>query len=280
MLPLIDYHIHERRSRDALTTSIPEYIKVAEERGITEIAFTNHLITEGLYTELSIKLSEIPEYIEEIRQAQAGTKVRLLAGLEVDYFPEEERHLETIISEHDFDFILGSTHFINGVYLGSKTKAEKFFINRSISKSADEYYTTWGKAVESGLFDVMAHPDYWRKYLHFYGKSATWQNYGSVVFEALEKAAKCGVGIEVNTAGIIAGTGHFYPIPEFLLAAHEAGIEIVTVGSDSHTAGALGFKAEEAAKRLYETGFTSMSTFKGRRNKKIPIDDILKKHRP
>ena len=280
MLPLIDYHIHERRSRDALTTSIPEYIKVAEERGVTEIAFTNHLITEGLYTELSIKLSEIPEYIEEIRQAQAGTKVRLLAGLEVDYFPEEERHLETIISEHDFDFILGSTHFINGVYLGSKTKAEKFFINRSISKSADEYYTTWGKAVESGLFDVMAHPDYWRKYLHFYGKSATWQNYGSVVFEALEKAAKCGVGIEVNTAGIIAGTGHFYPIPEFLLAAHEAGIEIVTVGSDSHTAGALGFKAEEAAKRLYETGFTSMSTFKGRRNKKIPINDILRKHRP
>ena len=280
MLPLIDYHIHERRSRDALTTSIPEYIKVAEERGITEIAFTNHLITEGLYTELSIKLSEIPEYIEEIRQAQAGTKVRLLAGLEVDYFPEEERHLETIISEHDFDFILGSTHFINGVYLGSKTKAEKFFINRSISKAADEYYTTWRKAVESGLFDVMAHPDYWRKYLYFYGKSATWQNYGSVVFEALEKAAECGVGIEVNTAGIIAGTGHFYPIPEFLLAAHGAGIEIVTVGSDSHTAGALGFKAEEAAKRLYETGFTSMSTFKGRRNKKIPIDDILRKHRP
>ena len=276
---MIDYHVHERHSRDAITARIPEYLVSAESRGVHEIAFTTHLITIGPDVDISIREDEIHEYIEDIRSAQEHTRIRLLAGLEVDYFPGEERHLGSILSENEFDFILGSIHYINGVDIGSQTQAEEYFARRPINKAADEYYAVWKRAIESGLFDVMAHPDYWRKYLHFYGKSATWQNYGSVVFEALEKAAECGVGIEVNTAGVIAGTGHFYPIPEFLLAANEAGIEIVTIGSDSHTAGALGFKAEEAAKRLYETGFTFMSTFKGRRNKKIPINDILIKHR-
>ena len=112
----------------------------------------------------------------------------------------------------------------------------------------------WKRAIESGLFDVMAHPDYWRKYLHFFGKNAGWGDYGSVVIEALESAAKEGVGIEVNTAGVRAGTGHFYPLQEFLLAAHEAGIDTVTVGSDSHTAGTLGDHLDEAVKQLIDSG--------------------------
>jgi histidinol-phosphatase (PHP family) len=274
---MIDYHVHERHSRDASTAFVPEYIAVAEAQGITEIAFTTHLITVGPDVDLSIKEAEIPEYIGEIRSAQDSTKVRLLAGLEVDYFPGQERHLESILRGHDFDFILGSTHYINGVDIGSRTQAEGFFQGRTIRNAADEYYSTWKKAIESGLFDVMAHPDYWRKYLHFYGKNVSWGDYGSVVIEALESAARKGVGIEVNTAGVRAGTGHFYPLQEFLLAAYEAGIDTVTVGSDSHTAGTLGDHLNEAAKQLKMAGFTHLSTFKARSKTRVPIESMLRR---
>ena len=272
---MIDYHVHEKHSRDASTAKIPEYIAVAEARGISEIAFTAHMITIGPDVEISIREEEIPEYLEEIRTAQEGTKVRLLAGLEVDYFTSEERHLEDILKSHEFDFILGSTHYINGVDIGSQTQAGEFFANRPIREAADEYYRVWQRAIETGLFDVMAHPDYWRKYLHFYGKTATWRDFGQVVFDALDAAAEYDVGIEVNTAGERAGTSHYYPLQEFLVASHEARIKAVTVGSDSHTASTLGYHLEDAARQLKMAGFTHISTFRERRNTRVSIDEIL-----
>jgi histidinol-phosphatase (PHP family) len=275
---LIDYHVHERHSRDATTAGIPEYIVSAEARGVHEIAFTTHLITIGPDVAISIHEDEIPEYIEDIRKAQKHTGVKLLVGLEVDYFPGEERHLENILSSHDFDFILGSTHYINGVDIGSQTQAEGYFADRPLSRAADEYYTVWKRAIESGLFDVMAHPDYWRKYLHFYGKTASWGEYGSRVYDALESAADNGIGIEVNTAGERAGTGHFYPLQEFLVAAYEVGIKTVTIGSDSHTAGTLGYRLDEAARMLKAAGFNSLSSFEARKSKKTPIDTLLRKN--
>jgi histidinol-phosphatase (PHP family) len=111
---------------------IPEYVKSAEIRGVTEIAFTTHLITIGPDTDLSIRDDEIPEYIEEIHKAQKETNVKLLAGLEVDYFPEEEHHLEKILSGHDFDFILGSTHTLMASTLALKD-------NRSVSFPTGPY---------------------------------------------------------------------------------------------------------------------------------------------
>lgn len=274
---MIDYHVHERHSRDAATAKIPEYVAAAEARGISEIAFTTHMITVGPDVDISIREEEIPEYIGEIRAAQEGTRVRLLAGLEVDYFPGEERHLETILRGNDFDFILGSTHYINGVDIGSQTQAGGFFANRPIREAADEYYRVWKRAIETGLFDVMAHPDYWRKYLRYYGRTAAWGDFGQVVFDALDAAAEHGVGIEVNTAGERAGTGHYYSLQEFLVAAHEAGVKAVTVGSDSHTAGTLGYHLEDAARQLKAAGFTHMSTFRGRRNTRVGIDEMLKR---
>lgn len=274
---MIDYHVHERHSRDASTAMIQEYIASAEARGIHEIAFTTHLITVGPDIVISIREDEIPEYLEDIRRAQANTKVKLLAGLEVDYFPGEERHLERVLDNYNFDFILGSTHYINGVDIGSRTQAKDFFADRQIKQATDEYFNVWKRAIESGLFDVMAHPDYWRKYLHFYGKTAMWSDYGSAVFNALQAAADNGVGIEVNTAGERSGTGRFYPIQEFLIAAHEIGIDTVTVGSDSHTAGTLGYKLDEAARALREAGFTAINSFEKRRSHRIPFDVMPKR---
>ncbi len=276
---MIDYHVHERRSRDASTALIPGYIVQAEARGVHEICFTNHFITIGPDVAISIKEEEIAGYIEDVHKARETTKIRLLAGLEVDFFPGEERHIEKLLDDHDLDFVLGSTHYINGVDIGSQMQAKGYFNGRRIREAADEYYSTWRRAIETGLFDVMAHPDYWRKYLHFFGKSAPWGEYGSNVFEALQSAADNEVGIEVNTAGERAGTGHFYPIQEFLVAAYEAGLKNVTVGSDSHTAGTLGYRLEEAARMLSVAGFKEMSSFEKRRSRRTPIAEMLRRTR-
>ncbi|MBN2334187.1 histidinol-phosphatase HisJ family protein, partial [Candidatus Bathyarchaeota archaeon] len=230
--PRIDYHVHESHSRDAPTATLQALIEAAEEKGLTEVAFTTHLIVTGPDIYLGVQPGELPEYFESIERAQDDTDVRLRAGLEIDYFPDHERHLEEMIEEYPLDFSMGSTHYINGVDIGSRTDARRFFDGRPLSAAADEYFTVWGHAAESGLFDVLSHPDYWRKFLHTArSEPPRFDEYGSVYLDALRLLVENDVGFEVNTSAVRTGLSEFYPVRGFLEAAHESGVRTVTVGS-------------------------------------------------
>ena len=270
-----DYHVHECHSRDAPGATLPAIIHEAEERGIREIALTTHLIVAGPDIYLSVHMDELDEYFLDIEEAQDDTDVVLRAGLEVDYFPGEEKRLEKIIDEHPLDFSLGSIHYIKGVDIGSRVGASSFFEGRPLCEAADEYFTAWKMAAESGLFDVLAHPDYWRKHLQTVrSEPATLEDYGSVYQDALLTLAERGVGLEVNTSSTKVGLTEFYPVQDFLRAAYESGVTTVTVGSDAHMPSTLGYRLDEAAANLRRAGFKSISTFKGRRNQAHQIDRL------
>ena len=270
-----DYHVHECHSRDAPSATLPAIIHEAEERGIREIALTTHLIVSGPDVYLGVQMDELDEYFQGIEKAQDYTDVVLRAGLEVDYFPGEEKRLGKIIDEHPLDFSLGSVHYVNGVDIGSRVQASSFFEGRPLCEAADEYFTVWKMAAESGLFDVLAHPDYWRKHLQTVrSEPATLEDYGSVYQDALLTLAERGVGLEVNTSSTKVGLTEFYPVQDFLRAAYESGVTTVTVGSDAHSPSSLGYRLDEAAANLSRAGFNSVSTFKGRRNQKHQIDGL------
>jgi len=243
-----DYHVHECRSRDTENATLPAIVREAEEKGVREIALTTHLIVAGPDIHLSIRMDELDEYFRDIERAQSDTDVVLRAGLEVDYFPDEERRLEKIVDEHPLDYCLGSVHYINGVDIGSRG---------------------------SGLFDVLAHPDYWRKFLQTVrSEPAAIEDYGSVYRDALRTLAEEGVGFEVNTSSTKVGLTEFYPVQGFLKAAYESGVSTVTVGSDTHTPSKIGYRLDEAAANLRRAGYESISTFRGRRNQKHQIDGL------
>jgi len=274
--PVIDYHVHESHSRDAPTATIQSIIEAAEAKGVEEVAFTSHLILEGPDMYLGVQMDELDGYFRQVEEAQRDTAVRLRAGLEVDYFSSQERQIEAIIDEHPLDYVLGSTHYINGVDVGSRVEAKKFFMGRPLGEAADEYFAVWKKAVESGLFDSMAHPDYWRKFLHTArAEPATWDEYGEVVAEAIDSLVSSDVGVEVNTSATRHGLGGFYPVRGFLEAAHGAGVRKVTLGSDTHVPEVLGYLIPEAAGLLSEVGFRQVSTFKGRVNSSISLSRLL-----
>ncbi len=270
-----DYHVHESHSRDAHDATLQAIIHAAEERGVREIALTSHLIVKGPDMYLSVRMDELDEYFQGIWEAQEDTDVVLRAGLEVDYFPGEEKRLEKIIDEHPLDYCLGSIHYLNGVDIGSRKGARNFFTGRPLHEAADEYFTAWGVAAESGLFDALAHPDYWRKHLAAVRvEPAAIEDYGSAYREALLSLAERGVGLEVNTSSDKVGLTEFYPVQGFLKEAYESGVTTVTVGSDAHTPSALGRRLDEAAASLRRAGFESISTFKGRRNQTRRIDSL------
>jgi len=272
-----DFHIHERHSGDARGANVVDYCRVAEERGFDEICFTTHLIITGPDTDHSVPPDKIQEYVEEIESVGESTSVKLRTGLEVDYFPEEERRLGRILDEHALDFVLGSMHYIRGFDIGARPGSMAFFGGRRIEESLDIYYEGWTEAIESGLFDVMAHPDYWRKYLHLtHHEQPSFKDYGQTVLKAIDSLKSCGVGVEVNPSGHRHGIGDCYPKLEFLLAIREAGIETVTIGSDCHSIDRLGENLEEAVMRLREAGYSEVSVFRERRNSRIRLSEIIK----
>ncbi len=271
-----DYHTHESYSKDARSTKIEDYIVAAQKLGIEELAVTTHQIITGDYSDFGIQPYQIPEYIDNIHRLDETTDVRLKVGLEMDYFPSAERELEALVDEYPFDFILGSTHFIDKFDVGSRNDTPQFFANRSIRDATAEYFDVWCMAVESGLFDVMAHPDYWRRYLYLVRpEPVDFSEYGDVQ-EAIDSLVSYGVGIEVNSSGKRYHDNMQYPIKEFLVAAHEAGVKRITIGSDSHVPDTLGYWLPEAVDLLNDVGFKYVSTFDGRKNTAHPIDSVVR----
>ena len=270
-----DFHVHERHSSDAPGATVEGYCRIAEARGMEEIGFATHFIIAGPDTDHGIPPELIPEYVREIEEAQETTRVRLRIGLEVDYFPGEERRLASVLDEHPLDFVLGSLHYIRGYDIGSRRGSVAFFSRRPLREALDVYYRGWREAVESGLFDVMAHPDYFRKYLPLTRPDpVAFEDYGPAAIEAIDSLRSYGVGVEVNASGYRHGIGDCYPSLDFLRAAREAGVEAVTLGSDSHSHDGLGAWLGEAVRRLEEAGYTHVSVYEGRRNRRLSLAEV------
>ena len=270
-----DYHVHESHSSDAPGATVEKYCSMAEARGIDEVAFTTHLIIVGPDVDVGVTPSQIPDYLEEIQRARDSTSVELRAGLEVDYFPEEEARLGRILDEHPLDFVLGSLHYIRGHDIGTRQGSVDFFGGRPLKEALDVYFMGYREAVESCLFDAMAHPDYFRKHISLtHEEPVTWEQYGSAVYEAIESMKSSGVGFEVNSSGWRHGVEGVYPVNGFLKAAREVGVDNVTVGSDSHSVDALGVNTLMAVQRLEEAGYDHICIFEGRKNRRVSISEV------
>jgi histidinol-phosphatase (PHP family) len=270
---LMDYHVHDYRSRDAPFAKIEDYVSEAEKRGIKEIAFTTHLIVSGQDKSTSIKLHEIEDYLSDIWKIGEETQVCLKTGFEVDYIPKDEKSIAKILDEYNLDFVLGSIHDVHGLNITVNNPSNLFFHSKRTSEVLDEYYHLWKMAVESELFDVMSHPDYFRKIVN---EKIHWSQYGNVVYEAIDALKSHEVGFEINTSGYRHGIDDNFPRDEFIQTAIDSGVKIITLGSDSHLTATIGYRLKDAAKTLDDLGIKQVSTFTERREKKVSINKILK----
>jgi histidinol-phosphatase (PHP family) len=272
-----DYHIHESYSSDAPLATPEKYSKVAERRGIDEVCFTTHLVLTGPDIQHGISPENITSYLRDIELAQETTDVTLRTGLEIDWFPEVEREIEEVLDEHVIDYVLGSLHYVRGIDIGSRRQAPSFFLGKDLVDTLDIYFEEMGRAAESGLFDVIAHPDYFRKYLGLtHEMPVSFEEYGSKVLDAFDSFKRNSVGIEVNSSGFRHGIKDVYPIKGFMAVARKAGIETVTVGSDSHSVADLGRNTIRAARRLQKDGYTYICVFKGRKSRRVKLTEVIK----
>ena len=133
------------------------------------------------------------------------------------------------------------------------------------------YFEVVERAVRSGLFDVIGHLDIYRRHgLNFYGGQLLKTHQG-LVEELLSEMGKREVGLEINTAGWRHGQNEPYPSLTLLKEALERGITVITLGSDAHRLGDLGYGIEKAACLAKAAGYDAICTFRRRRHRSLVL---------
>jgi histidinol-phosphatase (PHP family) len=267
-----DYHVHPDYSLDASGT-IDQYCQKALELDLKEICFTTHYDTdpkrkdEDPFMRIDGKIVPLSEenvksYIEDVRRANEvyspmGLSVK--AGLEVDYAPHIEERLRKDLASLDLDYILGAVHCLDHIAISASKEAESYFKRKSLKELCLEYYEVLGKAVETDLFDAIAHLDIYRKYGQaFYGEEVLTAHRG-LVEPVLELMVENDVGMEINTGLLRKGHKEFSPGLEILNLALKINVKIIAFGSDAHKVSHLGKDIKEAyllvetLKRMAET---------------------------
>lgn len=267
---LIDYHLHTAVTIDGRMTEV-QACERAVLLGIPEIAFTNHIMhTEPEYT---VSPASFAEHCERVRVCQGRyPELTIRLGLEVDYYDGREAEIAATLEQyegiagHPIDLVLGSVHHLNGVFFSAKKEAPVLFLSKSTASLYRDYFTLATKAVQSRLFDVMAHPDLIKKYDGELTTRLPFEQYRDVVEPYVDALLTCGVGLEVNTKGFKLKIGQAYPTEElltlYLSRAKEMGIEpVITLGSDAHKVDDVGGFISDGALLLNRLGQGSVASF-------------------
>ena len=232
-----NYHTHTNRCGHAGVASDKEYVEYAKQVGITQLGFTDHVpVSELEYqdSEQRMHISDVDEYITSIRQLQQeNPNMKIMCGFEAEFDPMKEQFLGELRDKVDY-MILGQ-HFV------------PYGMSKLPQKNNPEYPIQYAemlcRAMESGIFDIVAHPDIFMQFrdsLDTEEKKNLFMLNAKIASQAIcDKAKELGIPIELNFGGINKGTimqdGQLaYPHSEFWQIAAETGVSVL-YGIDAHT---------------------------------------------
>jgi histidinol-phosphatase (PHP family) len=303
---LTDYHLHLRPDELGATPAeyftqdnVKRYRDAADEHGISELGVSEHIyrFTQALdvwqhplWREFAH--DDIDEYCRFVRE---DTGLRL--GIEADFIPGAEDRVANLLEARDFDYVVGSVHFLADHALdmddysvwgparssparSSPARAgpahpSPIHPGRSAEDIWREYFRTLGEAARSGLFDILAHPDL----VKVWGRTrprpeGDLRRYYEL---ALDGIAESGVAIEVSTAGLRKHADEIYPAPALLQMCVEAGAP-VALSSDAHRPRDVGADYDRALELLESVGVTELCVFERRERRLEPITRVSTPH--
>ncbi|MGI9149071.1 MAG: histidinol-phosphatase HisJ family protein [Chloroflexota bacterium] len=262
-LPLVDYHVHTARCGHA-TGAMERYVERAIEAGLTELGFSDHLFLYWLPPdqrdpELGMAEWEHDFYIEDVercRRQYAGDIVIRLST-EADFIPGHEAELETILGRYDWDYVIGSVHFIDGWGFDDGRYVDAFRA-WDIDALYARYFDLVGASAETGLFDTIGHADLVKKFGH-----RPTCDQSEVYARLAARLARAGVTVEVNTAGLRKPCREIYPHPDLLRACRRGGVP-VTLGSDAHAPAEVAADLDSATRLMYQVGYQDFVRYEHR----------------
>ena len=255
---MFDFHMHSHVSFDGRDLGW-NMAKAAVKAGLKEICFTDHMDYDPLDPahKLHFDLSDYNKEYAELKTP--GLTIR--KGFEFGMLPDNQDQFAKDITLRDWDFVIGSVHFVDDldVYYPAywEGKTPYYAILRSFEDTlhcvrTHEHFDVLGHLTYLGKCD--ANPE---------KKPILYKDYWEVADEIMKILAEKGKGMELNTSGMDR-CGVYLPGEEYLRRFKELGGEIVTVGSDAHHSDRVGQYCMEACKSVQNI-FGYVCTFAGRK---------------
>jgi len=220
---IANYHTHTFRCHHASGTE-REYVQNAVDRGLKTLGFSDHcpyFFEDGYYSTHRMLPEELEDYIQTIRdlQKEFAGKIRLLIGLEVEYYPKFFSKLKDFLDGYPLDYLILGQHFLGN-------EMDKQHASR---ESDDEARLAWytdqtAEALQTGLFSCFAHPDMFR----FTGDGDVYRKYAE---KQIQNCMNLQIPMEVNLLG--ASEGRHYPRKDYFSLVGAMGASVV-VGCDAH----------------------------------------------
>ncbi|MCM1267387.1 MAG: histidinol-phosphatase HisJ family protein [Bacteroidales bacterium] len=260
-----DFHLHTSFSGDS-DTPMEEMILRGIELGLTEMCFTEHNDFD-----FPVSDAEPADFWElnpdaylydflKLREKYAD-RISLLYGVELGLQPHLSKKNAAFAKEHDYDFIIGSSHICHG--------RDPYYFSFYEGRSQEEAYLEYFESILENLksysnFDVYGHLDYVVRYGPAKDDDYSYERYQEIFDAILTKLVDMEKGIEVNTAGLAKGIRDVHPCRAVLRRFRELGGEIVTVGSDAHEPQQIAHAFDRAAGILKDCGFGYYATYEKR----------------
>lgn len=263
-----DYHLHLENGPLKLQY-LKEFIHFGRSNSISEFGISEH----GYLFEETRKLwppqwqkkprQSVKDYLSLLQKAQdEGLPIKV--GIEMDYNENKEEETASFLASYPWDYVIGSVHHL-GDWPFDLPDHQHRWSKVDINAAYGEYFRLMCKAAQSGLFDILAHPDVIKVFGH--------QPSGDIS-HLWEKAARSmaagNVVLEINTAGLRKPVGRLYPEPGFLRYGFKYRVPI-TISSDAHCPEDTGRDFDAAIALAQSVGYEELVRFTQRQRKNVPI---------
>lgn len=262
MVELYESHSHTPLCKHAQGLPL-EYGLEALRAGLAGITITCHNpMPDGFSAGVRMGMDQWDEYQRLVADATEHWKGRVdvRLGLEADYFPGYESWLEQQISSAPLSYVLGSVHPQIAEYRA------KFSTDDPVENQRT-YFRMLADAAETGLFDCISHPDLIKN-----ETVSDWQPERILdsIADALDRIAKSGTAMELNTSGRLKRIAEMNPFPQMLEMMNERGIAVV-IGADAHVPQRVGEGYETALEILADAGYDEVTYFVDRQPRTVKI---------
>lgn len=269
---LFDSHTHTCFSPDADKKNPPFALcEEAVRKGLAGIAITDHCDVNGQVEGIYPVFERDKCYAEmlNVKEHFRG-KLRVSLGIELGQAPDYPEYSRNVLSQHKYDFVLGSIHNLNGVPDFCYFKYEK--LSDALCRQLFSRTITAARGLcDFGGISSIAHLTYMHRYMLLAGKTMDFSEYRDQLVDLFTAMIDRGIALELNVSLIRKGIPLYMPTAEIFRLYRDVGGKLVTVGSDAHFACDVGANIADGYSLLSSIGFTKVAFFENGTPELFPI---------